>query len=341
MDTPPTYNDIPWQLIVQTLGGETTPEENAQFAKWLETSPANAAVYQRLRQLWEEGLAEYVVYRDADPDQAWTALQQLLDHDAAAGEGAVFMHPRAGKEPPRMMRWLVAATLVLLSGGIALWYHQDKEAPIQYATIAGEQKQIPLPDGSTMVLQPQTRLEISGSYNKTNRTVILQSGTVSFDVAHQEQLPFTVDLGAASVKDIGTAFTIVRTADSITVAVTSGKIAFTEKSTGETRQIAAGGSLCLYTPANRPENLKVVSAGDTMRFDNAPLQDLIDALQRKFGKKILLQDSAEARRKITCRLSGESFDDCVKIICTALDLESVSSGDGYLLKTRASSPRNK
>ena len=333
MDTRPTYDDIPWELILQALQDEGTPEDRLQFGNWLDASPANPAIYQRLRQLWEEGLGDYVVYRDADPEQAWVTLQQLLDRD----DHAVANHP------PRMMRWLVAATLILLSGGIALWYYQNKQSPIQYATIAGEQKRIPLPDGSSMVLQPQTRLQLPQSYNKTDRTVILQSGSVYFEVAHQEQLPFTVDLGVASVKDIGTTFTILRTTDSITVTVTSGKIAFTEKSTGETRQLGAGGSLCLYTPANHSGELKVVSTGgNNLRFDNAPLQEVVDALQQQFGKKIILDDTAMAQKRLTLHLDGESFEECVKTICATLPLESVpDGGGGYLLKDKSAMTRIK
>lgn len=337
MDMRPTYDNIPWDLIIQALKDDGTPEERVQFGKWLDESPANPAIYQRIRQLWEEGLADYVAYRDTDPEQAWAALEQLLDEDKIEGENAVVMHPRAGNHSPRMMRWLVAATLVLLSGGVAIWYYQDKKAPIQYGTIIGQQKRIPLPDGTTMVLQPQTRLQLLRSYNKTDRTVILQSGTVYFDVAHDTRLPFTVDLGTASVKDIGTTFTVARTTDSISVAVTSGKIAFIEKSTGETRELAAGGSLCLYTTTGHSGELKVISTGgNSLRFDNAPLGEVLDALQRQFGKKVALEDTAMAQKRSTLHLDGESFDDCVKTICATLSLESTSDGNGgYLLKDRA------
>ncbi|HEV9037209.1 MAG TPA: FecR domain-containing protein, partial [Puia sp.] len=305
MDTRPTYDDIPWQLIIQALQHEETPEESVLFGDWLAASPANQAIYQRLKQMWEEGLADYLIVRDADPEQAWVALQQLLDEPASEGEKTVILHPLAGKQPLRMMRWLVAATLILVSGGIAMWYYQDKTVPIQYATIAGEQKTIPLPDGSTMVLQPETRLQLPRTYNKTDRTVILQSGTVRFDVAHQEQLPFTVDLGVASVKDIGTTFTIVRNADSITVTVTSGKIAFTEKSTGATRELSAGGALCLYTTTQHAGEVRVITpGGNSLRFDNATLQEVVGALQRQFGKKILLEDTALAQKRVTLHLDG-------------------------------------
>lgn len=336
MDKRPTYNDdIPWQLIIQALQHEETPEDSLQFRDWLAESPANQAIYRRLKQLWEEGLADYIVYRDADPEQAWASLQQLLDDPASAAGKTVVMHPLAGKEPPRMMRWLAAATLILLSGGVALWYFQNKTVPVEYATIAGEQKRIPLPDGSTLVLQPETRLQLPTTYNKSDRTVLLQSGTVEFDVAHQEQLPFTVDLGVASVKDIGTTFTIARNADSITVSVTSGKIAFVEKQTGETRDLSAGGSLCLYTSMAHAGQVRVIATGgNSLRFDNAPLQEVINALQKQFGKRIGLQDSTLAQKRITGHFDGESFDECIKIICASLNLESMPDSEGYLLSNK-------
>jgi transmembrane sensor len=334
MNTHATYPDIPWELIIQALQHEQTAEDRVLLVDWLAASPGNQAIYQRLKQLWEEGLADYIVYRDADPEQAWGRLQRLLDEPEAAEKKTVIMHPLAGKQPPHMMRWLAAATLILLCGGIALWYSQEASAPIQYATIAGEKKKIPLPDGTTIALQPETRLQVSRTYNRTDRRVILQSGTVRFDVAHQEQLPFTVDLGVASVKDIGTTFTIDRNADSITVIVTSGKIAFTEIQTGETKELSAGGSLCLYTAKQHSGELKVIASGSNLRFDNTPLQEVVDILQKQFGKRIVLQDSSIGQKRLTGHLDGESFDECIKIICASLDLESTPDSEGYLLRNK-------
>jgi len=179
-------------------------------------------------------------------------------------------------------------------------------------------------------LNAQTHIELDRDYNKTGRTVTLISGTARFKVSHQEQLPFTVDIGAVSVKDIGTSFTIERTKDSINVMVSEGKIAFIEKGTGQTREMSAGDSICYYIAERRLVAIKT-------RFDNAPLSDVIVALQQLSGRKILLSDPAIAQKRLTVHLGGESFEDALKTVCASLNLEYEVISGAYVLKSREAS----
>lgn len=328
-----TYDDLPWQLIVPALQGELSPEESGRFEEWLAASPANREKYQRLLHIWQEGIADYTVYEQADEKQAWEALRGRLDAGSATDRDltAPVIHADFKKRPALTRRWAVAAALVLVAGGSALWWVSRKGEVVQYETVMGEQKTVALPDGSTIVLQQQTRLRLSDDYNKNARTIVLLSGQASFDVSHQQQRPFVVDMDAASVKDIGTSFTIARTPDSITVTVSSGKVAFTKKETGEVRELSAGGEICLYTSsAHRGE----ITMTDPLRFDNSPLSKVIAVLQKQYGKNIRLGDSSLARKRLTVHLDGESLEDAIKTVCASLNLDYSSDETGYILKKK-------
>jgi transmembrane sensor len=158
--------------------------------------------------------------------------------------------------------------------------------------------------------------------------VTLISGSARFDVVHQEQRPFTVDLGAVSIRDIGTDFTVERTKDSIKVVVSAGKIAFIEKESGRSREVSAGGSLCFYTAEHR------YSTADPLRFDNAALSSVVAALQQLSGKNILLNDPSLGQKRLTVHLAGESFEDALKTVCASLDLEYEIKDGTYILKMR-------
>ena len=194
-----------------------------------------------------------------------------------------------------------------------------------------------------MVIEPQTRIRVARDYNKTGRTVILDSGKAQFAVARQAQLAFTVDVDVASIKDIGTTFSVQRTKDSIRVAVSSGKVAFIQKTTGESREIAAGRSLVFYPAEHRFGDIRPADGGsadgdtDSMRFYNAPLSGVIAAMEKVFGKKILINDTALGQKRLTADLNGVAFADAMKIVCVSLNLDYAEKNGGYLLKARDSS----
>jgi transmembrane sensor len=197
-------------------------------------------------------------------------------------------------------------------------------------TASHETKQISLPDGSMVVLNENTHVRVERGYNKTDRKLVLVSGVARFDVVHHPERPFVVEMGDVDVKDIGTSFTIDRTADSIKVNVSEGRIAFVRRETGETREIGAGEAVSFYAADH---TFGVVSSrDDRLQFDDKPLLDVIAALEKSSGKKIVLSDTTIGGKRLTVHLGGESFEDALKTICASLNLEySVVNGE-YVLR---------
>jgi transmembrane sensor len=366
MDSLPTYDNFPWELIVAALQDKLAPDEELTLRQWLGEKEENREHYERLQQMWKEGLTDYTYYREADEGRAWDALQQrigggrAIGGELAIGGGRAIAGERAiagmraiggtreigGERFPVMGRWMAAAAVFLLLAGAGWWYFSQLNAPLQYET-ASEQKNMALPDGSSIVIGSRTRIRIARDYNKTGRTVILDIGKAEFAVAHQAQLPFTVDVDVASIKDIGTTFAVQKTTDSILVTVTSGKVAFIQKATGESREVAAGRSLAFYPaehrfgemrPAHGFGDLHSADSGtDSMRFINAPLSGVVAALRGVFDKKITLNDSALGRKTLTADLTGVSFADAMKIVCASLNLDYAEKNGSFILSAKDSS----
>jgi transmembrane sensor len=225
-----------------------------------------------------------------------------------------------------------------LAIGAAWWYRAGKNAPTRYETSRGEQRKIALPDGSTVVIDPQTRILVAADYNKGARTMSLAAGEAHFEVSHQAQLPFQVEMDAVVVRDIGTAFTIQRTRVKIEVMVSSGKVAFMNKETGESRELSAGSSLIFYLPEKRFGEVTAVDTaggpGNSGRYINSPLTDVIAALEKSSGKKITLGEGVSGQKRLTINMRGESIDNSLKIICASLDLEYIENNGEYILKNR-------
>ncbi|HXD77802.1 MAG TPA: FecR domain-containing protein, partial [Puia sp.] len=223
------------------------------------------------------------------------------------------------------------AALIIIAAGVALIRQTIRgKRPMQYETAVGEYRRVVLPDGATMELEPGTTVTVEAGYNRTGRSVILLAGEAHFNVLHKTDQPFTVEMKHASVRDIGTTFTVSLREDSICVKVSSGKIEFIQKQTGQTQEVAAGSNL-VWNPG---EPVKVTANAGLLRFDNAPLSQVVTALGLQFGKKILLNDTALAARRLTIDLGGESFDAAITVICASLNLDSKADSSGYVLQQR-------
>ncbi|HXB92092.1 MAG TPA: FecR domain-containing protein, partial [Puia sp.] len=304
------------------------PDEEPLFQLWLVQDPANRLQFEKLQQLWKEGLADYVYYRKANEDTAWEVLRQRI-----GGGRVVDAFPQ--KRSLVTGRWMAAAILMLVVAS-GLWYFSRQNAPLVYAT-AGEQKKMFLPDGSQLIIEPQSRIRVTNDYNKTDRTIILDSGKAQFEVAHQAQLAFTVDVEVASIKDIGTTFTVQKTKEQILVTVSSGKVAFIQKATGESREVAAGNSLVFYPAQNRFGEIQPTGGGaESLRFHDTPLSGVVAALQQVYGKRISIADSTIGQKRLTADLNGVPFADALKIVGTSLNLDYTEESGEILFKSKDS-----
>lgn len=314
------YNDLPWELIVPALRGEQTPEEERGFQEWLDASADNRQHFLRLQEMWKDGLTDYAFYRQADEVKGWEALRGKMEQGKIV-QGGFEQRVRS------IRRWVAAAAIILVVAGAGWWYMNGKTGGTLYSTVAGQQRTVSLPDGSSIDLDAETQVRLTDGFNQTNRTMTLLSGRVRCAIVHQAKIPFIVNMEVADVKDIGTIFTVQRTKDSISVTVAEGRIVFTDRKTGQTREVPAGGDITFYTADN---HIKFVSS---LKFDNARLSDVIEALGLAFGRKIMLMDASMAEKRLTVHLDGETFEDALQTVCASLGLEYRMDNGNYIISS--------
>ncbi|OAI02361.1 FecR family protein [Methylomonas methanica] len=197
----------------------------------------------------------------------------------------------------RRFRWsglALAASLVLgvLFGRDMLqdWLLSD------YATAVGEQKQIQLADGSSILLNTDTVLAVDWAEDK--RRVVLLRGQAEFKVAADVHRPFEVEAGDTAVKALGTVFDVVRReSGAVEVSVTEHAVAvrLTDKSTAAPMRVEEGqhllyaGNGSLDTP--HAANLNQLNAWKRgkLLFHDQTLADVVAELNRYSKAKIILK----------------------------------------------------
>ncbi|MCV6605338.1 MAG: FecR domain-containing protein, partial [Porticoccaceae bacterium] len=129
-------------------------------------------------------------------------------------------------------RWggLAVAASLVLAVLLGLWggqYHLPGNTADQkvdrYVTRIGVQKEVPLSDGSTIVLN--TGSEALVRFSDSERFISLVRGEVYFDIARDPSRPLTIDMGDQVITVLGTAFGVRRDPGSIKITVESGKVA--------------------------------------------------------------------------------------------------------------------
>lgn len=328
---------IPWDLISSALQGNLSTEEEAQLELWISSNPENQELFNQLEKTWNEGLNDYAIYRDADENIAWDALRlKLGEQKKEEKKNATVITGNFNKRRIKLIRWTSVAAIFVITIGAFTWYMTNRSGNV-YQTGDNEQQTVSLPDGSSIKLYPDTRIEIPKDYNKSARVVTLKMGQAFFEVKHDERIPFIVDMGTSSVKDIGTSFLIQKRKDSIQVSVTSGVVSFTSNIHNETRELSAGMSLKFQAGKRNAAPIILIDSATVtdqslLHFENTALSDVILKLQEVYNKKIVLMDTDIAQKRFKADLEGQSFERAIDILCKSLNIKYFTKNDVYYLK---------
>jgi len=198
--------------------GETAADVEVAAARWLaRMTSGDATAADRV---------EFAIWRMASPDhdrvfseitQIWTSVQVAAPRRARLG---AFLD-RVRKSQPAWSSWAAAAAAAVF--GVAFLSQAASAGRFDYTTRPGEIKTIHLADGSVINLNGDTALNVRFAANGERR-VELARGEAFFEVRHDPARPFTVDSGAALVRDIGTGFDVARRGERGSVSVDHGEV---------------------------------------------------------------------------------------------------------------------
>ena len=331
-------HSIPWDLIISSLQNSISIEEETQLQIWISSSDENREFFNQLKQTWAEGFNDYVIYQAADETVAWNALRlkmQNKSNDEKANGNVV--KGDFNKRRITLFRLTSVAAIFVIAAGLFIWYNTDRSSNT-YQTGKNEQQTVLLSDGSSVKLYADSRIEISKGYNKTDRIITFLKGEAFFEVKHMEQIPFIVDMGTASVKDIGTSFYIHNTKDSIKLSVKSGEVAFINNTNHDTWKLSARMSLKFQTGKMKSAPVILIDSATVidrklLNFDNMVLSEVILKLQEAYDKKIILADTLISQKRFKATLEGQSFEAAMEILSKSLNIKYFKENDVYYLKS--------
>tara|TARA_R110002167_G_scaffold91458_1_gene246034 strand:+ start:84937 stop:85995 length:1059 start_codon:yes stop_codon:yes gene_type:complete len=188
-----------------------TKKEAHSLQKWMHADPRNKALLFDMAQLW-------------DKLETLSQLSNIFENKKNTSSGLVRYSA------------IAACFIVAFFMSFVPIYYNDVDISAQhqapqlikgmdniYATAVGEQSQVTLSDGTKVVLNTNSLLQVN--YTKHQRTFILKRGEINIDVAHDISRPLKVFAGNNIIQAVGTAFNVELMQDNrIELIVTDGKV---------------------------------------------------------------------------------------------------------------------
>jgi transmembrane sensor len=263
--------------------------------------------------VWDRALDWLLRIKAAPEDRLLRAQCDawLAEHDshAAAYRQAERVWRLTGAAPPavcplRSLRWRrggLALAAAALAACVVLWLAPDLGLLMRadYRTGAGEMRDIVLPDGSTVSLDADSAIALGSGI----RAVKLLGGRAFFQVKRDPAHRFTVKAGEADVTVLGTAFDVLLSERSITVAVQQGSVSVAVPMSSVTLQPGQRGIVDRADGTITAVTVGVdgIAAwrGGKLVVEGVPVADVIEELDRHHAGLILLRDPVLGARRIT------------------------------------------
>lgn len=247
----------------------------------------------------EEELSKY------DKDAAFAAFQNRV----AEAES----QPRA---VTHRLGWLKYAAAVAAVAAVGFFSYRGGQSQLETAmgdivveAPQGSRTQMTLPDGTKVWLNAGSKISYSQSFGLVNRLVLL-AGEGYFEVAHNEELFFSVESENVRVKVLGTKFNFrdYPSDAEATVSLVEGSVAMNSQQHPADEQLLKPGQRATVdkqTGKIRVEEYEVANAtqwtSGKLIFDGEPLQKIVKTLERSYNVKITIADN----RLLTLRFYGD------------------------------------
>jgi transmembrane sensor len=311
------------------MSGKKAGDALREAARWyaeLQDEAASPDLWRRFL-AWERRPENAAAFRQVE-----AALSTL---DRARAPGRV-------PAPPKRPLWpvaagLVAALVLLVLGGVQFMSRDAAPDPIilTYATEIGEQETVMLEDGSRVVLNTQSQVEVR--FSESERRIVLTEGQALFEV-RREPRPFVVAAGGAQTRALGTRFDVYLPAgEGLQVTLLEGLVSVSADAAGGNIILSPGEQMTLRSGE------RTVSRVDTSQYETwttgmIPFTDVTlaiaaDELNRYSATKLVVHE-AVAGERISGSFRAGDQEAYAAALEAFLPVKAEQSGDKIFIRPR-------
>lgn len=316
-DIPEAIHDAAGDWLNQLEAG-ADPETARAFRKWKQADPRHAIAFEQIKKDWQLGklLDQRAIGRNRALPRAPFWMRHRT-HVAAATFGIAAL--------------LGVVTVGLVRPGGPFAITSQAQAAV-YETKLGEIRTVPLPDGSSVVLDTASRMTVA--FTPDGRRLDLEKGRARFDVVSEQRRPFRVVIPGGEVIARGTIFDVSLIDAAPLVTALEGEVELREESGkgDEPLQLHAGKSLILgQAVAQKASSTDVRWVSGMLSVDGTALSDAIAAINRYNRVQLRLGDPALAPLVVTGAFRVRDPSGFADAIAKSFRLTAKHAGESIIL----------
>lgn len=336
-----TNNNIEnWDLIAKYYSDECSQEEINELYKWRDENKENQILFNQVKQDIEIINLNKSMNK-INVDSAWEKLKNRIQED----EQTV---PAMEEEKVRFLAFPAvlkfAATIVILLG-IGFFstkiYQKisNKNITLEYALLNKLGEEIELPDGSTVVLNSDSKISYPKVFASNERRIELE-GEAFFNVTKNPEQPFIIEAKNAEVKVLGTSFNVNANipGNKVEVFVESGLVQLSRKKNGNEKILINPGDVGVLSTGkltkeeNHNQNIIAWKTKEIV-FHEDNLEDVIETLNKIYKTNIECENQDVLKLRYTSTFKNQDIDSILNVICLTFNLKIESTEDQiYLVK---------
>ncbi|GEO03417.1 anti-sigma factor [Adhaeribacter aerolatus] len=318
------HTPITEELLFSYFAGRVTPLQKQLIQKWAE-EPENEEFFYACLFNWEKNNLQYQV----DINKAIADFNdKLINTEPASSKPSGLAEPQFITRVT-WQRWVAAAAIILIMG-ISGYFSRNVILLKTYATGYGQTQAINLPDGSKVILNTNSSLQVPRfGFGRNSRQVFLK-GEAHFSVVHTpEHKRFVVQTDSAfKVEVLGTEFNVFARPRETKVVLLKGKVKLYYGSESRKLLTMAPGDLAtLDKKTAKPQIEKVVqpenyAAWQQNRFvfENTSLEEIKNILRENYGLEVELSGPNLAAQTLSGSFKAENADEFLEGISEVLEI---------------------
>lgn len=335
-----TNNNIEhWDLIAKYYSGECNQDEINELSKWKDESDENQQLFNQVKQDLEIINLNKSMNK-VNVDSAWEKLKNRIQEDSE-----VLLEVEEKNSRFLLQGVLKYAAAIIIIAGIGFLsttiYQKiaDKGMKIEYALLNEQGKKIILPDGSTVLLNSDSRISYPKTFALNERKVELE-GEAFFDVTKNPDKPFIIETKNAEVKVLGTSFNVNASipGNQVEVFVETGLVQLSRKRNGDEKILVNPGDLGVLNTAkltkvkNNDQNIIAWKTKELIfREDN--LENVIKTLNKVYKTNIECENQDLLNLRYTSTFRDQDINSILHVICLTFNLKLENKNDQiYLVK---------
>ena len=321
-------------LLARLDSEPASPQLQSELQDWIAADPRHEVAYLRLRATW----------RQLDRLQALGSYENARAHVGKPRRPA----NRAGNR--RLALAAACAGITFTLAGV-LWLAtrwRQSEVLIVSTPLGGYERRL-LADGSTLELNTDTAVEVD--FHTTLRHVRLLHGEGRFLVAQDARRPFLVEVGAHSVRAVGTDFTVRLENAGTEVFVSEGRVRVETPHASDANAFTAGDTLdsgqlaLLTTQGIHIRTLESAEMDARLAWDKGLLVFTGDSLAKateEFNRynttKLRVADPVAAELRVAGTFRTTNVEAFLRLLEQGFPVSIVRSGNTVTIATRPSGP---